>query len=365
MAISAEQAFAPLDYSGAYGKVAETMVGAGQVVNKAMDDWAKFEKEKDKERLRLQAISEVGQKYPELLQSKAVGQNTSLEDLGKGLYQMGASEYLFERIKKAGGTAPDPNEMARVRATAFRMSEKSFKDWQDNMAKQADEMEKRASQSAAFNEASGQVARAQTGEEKPLSREQILRAAGQSKTAGNLSAENIRLLEGQGVSEVDAEKLRLKEKQIEEAARTARARLGSDNSFRNLVATAGILDKNIDNQTAAANFIAKADEIERRADQLAATHGVDKKAAYADAKSLRDLAGYMKVNLDFYQGFAADVLGKAAKELGVGGGRPNASPSEVDIKAEYEKKAKEFGWKTPWEKMTEQMKKDFSDALKK
>jgi len=108
MPISLEQAYAPIDIAGPYGKVAETMVGAGAVVNKATQDYAAWEKAKNKEELLLKAKNEIIQKMPHL--APVVKQETTAEEFGKGLAHLGVGMSLFAQAEKLNVALPDKDQ---------------------------------------------------------------------------------------------------------------------------------------------------------------------------------------------------------------------------------------------------------------
>jgi len=108
MPISLEQAYAPIDIAGPYGKVAETMVGAGAVINKATQDYAAWEKAKNKEELLLKAKNEIIQKKPHL--APVVKQETTAEEFGKGLAHLGVGMSLFAQAEKLNVALPDKDQ---------------------------------------------------------------------------------------------------------------------------------------------------------------------------------------------------------------------------------------------------------------
>lgn len=108
MPISLEQAYAPIDIAGTYGKVAETMVGAGAMVNKSMQDYSAWEKAKNKEELLLKAKNDVLAAKPYL--APVVKQETSAEDFGKGLAHLGVGMSLFAQAEKLNVALPEKEQ---------------------------------------------------------------------------------------------------------------------------------------------------------------------------------------------------------------------------------------------------------------
>jgi hypothetical protein len=109
------------------------MVGAGQVIDKSMNDFATFEKTRDKEKLRQQAVQEVLEKKPYL--AKVIRPDIPVEELGKGLAQLGAGSILYDQLQKSGADyLPDK---AQFEEAVFAASPEAFiklqTDWEKRL----------------------------------------------------------------------------------------------------------------------------------------------------------------------------------------------------------------------------------------
>jgi len=354
---SASQAFAPIDISGTYGKVADTMVGAGQVVNKAMDDWSKFEKERDKEKLRLQALTELKQTRPYLFATKAVTENTSLSDLGRGLYQMGATEVLYKRIADAKGTPPDPNTMEKALAASFAISEKGYDDFYKIVAKQAEELEKQAG----VEKGAQKVGEVLKSVPPNATKQDIARGVAESGVVTTPEQNALVLASGQ-----DADKLAA----IEQRKRAAEARLKnkevSDRADRELaewLAGSRILGENFDQQKAIIQLTDDVAKIRSDAAAYAATKGISTEEAQQRADELEQRIEYMRVNRQAFQDFAAAAQKRMGEKFNIqpppsgSGGGTKQSPEQ-----RYGIEAKKRGWPA-WNTLSPQKQQEFIGRL--
>jgi len=314
---TASQAFAPIDIAGTYGKVADTMVGAGQVVNKAMDDWSKFEKERDKEKLRLQALNDLRQKRPYLFATGAVTESTSLPELGRGLYQMGVTEVLYNRLKAAGGSIPDDKTLEKAYAASFAASDKAHENFTSSLGKTLESAEKRFAEQEDY----AGYAKSQEGLPPDATSQQRVEALGKAPGVKNPVMVDMASKSGQ-----DADKLAA----IDQRKRAAEARLKnkeiSDRADRELaewLAGSRILGENFDQQKAIIQLTDDVAKIRSDAAAYAATKGISTEEAQQRADELEQRIEYMRVNRQAFQDFAAAAQKRMGEKFDI---QPPAPP---------------------------------------
>ena len=201
------QAIAPMDYSGTYGKVASTIAGGGQMLDKAMNDYATFEKSREKEQMRQQALLDLYTSKPYM--KEVVRPDIDAKDIGRGWAQMAASGILYDKL--AGLKVPVPEQKIRDQAT-FMSSEKAWDLHYAALEKQVAEAEKTQSEAGAASKIGGALKNMPAGataeEIKRRTLEEVPEAAAGANT-GTLG-----LLAGAGQKQTDIDKAAIAEKKI-------------------------------------------------------------------------------------------------------------------------------------------------------
>jgi hypothetical protein len=246
----ASQAFAPLDYSGTYGNVAKTMVGAGQVINQSMNDFATFEKTRDKEKLRQQAVQEVLSKKPYL--SKVIRPDIPVEELGKGLAQLGAGSILYDQLQKSGADyLPDKSQFEQA---VFAASPEAFvklqADWEKRLTGQQED--------TAQAKVSGQVGAAVAELPPEATKEDIARhVTEKGLNLKDFAAKDVLLASGRSEKDLALEDYRKKRLILDsQKAAAYRQKVGDDKFYSDLNKAQGsilALDTVIKNKDALEN----------------------------------------------------------------------------------------------------------------
>jgi hypothetical protein len=325
-------AFAPLDYSGAYGNVSQSMVQAGKSIGDAANAYATFEKAKNKEQMRVQALNELVQERGHL--KGKVRPDMSIDELGRGLSHLAAGDVIYSQMQKA--KIPTLPDKAQFDEAVFKSSDEAFTKMYDAWKKQTEESVKTGGEQAGFQEMRGEAEKVLAANPE-ASREEVFQAATKAKAAGTATPQQIDLLKGMATSQLDRDKLQQQKRNADLRFSAAKNRLAADQSFRELMATAGIMDKNFDNNVVMAKMRAKAEELraiaERRKqeDDMA---GLDGQKAFEQlmqsAEDIDTALGYLAVNRDAFQEFASSALQKAEKKnLGGGKGPAQPKPSEL------------------------------------
>jgi len=223
----AAQAFAPIDYSG-YQNVAKSMQSAGQGVDKAMNDWATFEKSKEKEQMRQQAINDILSKKPYM--AKVLRPETDLESLGKGLSQLGVGTVLYDQASKVIQEMPSREQFDQA---VFAASPEAFAKFQADWEKKISEGEKGVSSSKELK-TFGDIQL----EHPDWTQEQLnAEAARQGIKPTNLDAEGLAVSQRMAISASQLEKNKLagKRYKLDEAkAATIRGKDEEEKFFKHL-----------------------------------------------------------------------------------------------------------------------------------
>jgi len=239
----AAQAFAPIDYSG-YGKVAESMVGAGKGINTALEDFATYEKEKDKERLRMQAVQEMKANPETAVLFKENGgpwdDNVSAEEIGKGLRNLGIGTLLYDQLaatKDPNLHLPDKNQFKQTLVKASPGSvDKLQVDWQ----KRIDETTKGAQSQTQLKTYGDLQAQHPDWTQEQLNAE----AARQGLSPEQLGPQGTTISQSMAPKEMQIQKQTMAEKRFRLDERRAGAyidKVGSDKFYADLGKTQGVL----------------------------------------------------------------------------------------------------------------------------
>ena len=225
-----QAAMAPLDYSP-YGRAATSMAQSGQIIDKAFNDFSVFEKSRDKEKIRVQAINDIVTSKPHM--GKVIRPDMTVEELGKGLAQLGEGTLIYDEMAALQKTNPDmalPNKDQYEQAV-FKASPEAFRQLVDNWSKQIKETKKGAGSQEALN-VFGQIQQ----EHPDWTQEQInAEAARRNVKPSALESEGLQISQKVAPSAGYYQKERIAEKKFtidDKKAATYRQKVGDDKFFK-------------------------------------------------------------------------------------------------------------------------------------
>jgi hypothetical protein len=298
------EAVAPLDYSSAYGRVAETMGKTGQALGKMFEDFAVFERTKDKERMRVEALNELYNERPHM--KKVVRADISLEDLGKGLAQLHQGTILYGQVKQAGATPPDKEQFEQA---VFMASPTAFKALVTNWEKIAGGAETAKASQEQFSgmQKTFQELKAKLGRDP--TREELYQ--GSQVSPEKLGTTGAGMAEKLATPEATSERLAISKAQLSVARQRLRQvgeKLKKDTTFQefNTLFRTAVANNSV--QNARQILRAKASDLDAEAkvlEEKGMADAAEKKAEAADA--MMDAFNYSAENAGVLQDLASDL----------------------------------------------------------